>query len=269
MTLARTAALVPACMMLFAGTAAAQVSIQDGNSAANFDAASGQVDWTIDGVDQLFAQQFYFRRNGIDTQEYRVDSSNLNLAGSFTTDTNPFSDNRDDAYGILFNDGSGLEIEILYTLRGGTNGSGRSDLAEQIVFRNNSGSALDLSFFQFVDFDLGGDAGDDFAQILNPNTVAQSDNNFFVSETVVTPAASLFDVDFQGTIASLLNNSSIDDLSGNSSFAGDAAWAFQWNFQLAAGQSFLISKDKGIVPAPGAAALLGIAGLAATRRRRS
>lgn len=258
-----------AALALAAGTASAQFTIFDGNSSADFNSNQGQVNWLVDGTDQVFTQEFWFRRNGVDSRELRVDSTNLNLGGTFVTDTNPFTDNRNDAFGTLFQDGNGLEFEVLFTLRGGTNGSGQADLAEQITIRNRGSSAVSLSFFQFVDFDLGGDFSDDMGQILSGNVVQQWDNDFTVSETVVTPAPTLFQMSNQLDIASLLGDNDIDDLNGSMMFAGDVGWAFQWNITLGANQSFLISKDKSITPAPGALALLGMMGLAGTRRRRA
>ncbi len=162
-----------------------------------------------------------------------------------------------------------MQIETIFTLRGGTDGSGRSDLAEQIVIRNLGTSTLSLSFFQFVDFDLGGDFADDTGEIINGNTVRQSDDDFSISETVVTPQPALFQVDDQSVLSGLLNDDAIDDLSGQSSYVGDVAWAFQWDITLEAGQTFIISKDKSIVPAPGSLALLAGAGLITARRRRN
>jgi len=241
--------------------------IADGNTSAIFDPDAGQVEWLVDGVNQLFTQEFYFRRAS-DTRELRVDASNLNNAGNFVQDTNPFSDNRNDAFGSLFTDGNGLEIETLFTIRGNANGSASADLAEQITIRNLSNSSMTLTFFQFVDFDLGGDFSDDFGQIINGNTVQQSDDDFVLSETVVTPMPTIFQMGNAFDISSMLGDNAIDNLDGSDSYAGDVAWAFQWNLTLAAGDSFLISKNKSIVPAPGSLMLLGSAGLIATRRRR-
>ncbi|MFK7759638.1 MAG: hypothetical protein AB8C13_06805 [Phycisphaerales bacterium] len=242
-------------------------TIADGNSSASFNSASGQISWDVDGVNQIFGQEFYYRRGG-DSREFRVDDLNLNNVGNFTQDTNPFSDDRDDAFGSLFTDGNGLEIETLFTIRGNANGSGSADLAEQISIRNMSNSAITLSFFQFVDFDLGGDAGDDFGQIINGNTAQQSDAEFSMTEVVVTPQPQIFQMGSAAGLDNILNDGNIDDLDGTASFSGDVAWAFQWNLTLAAGDSFLISKNKSVVPTPGSAMLLGAAGLFAGRRRR-
>lgn len=259
---------VALCALVGSAANAQTFTLSDLNSTAEFDTASGQVSWLVDGVEQIFDQSFWFRRAG-DAREFRVNDVNLSLDGVFTQDTNPFRDTDDDAFGQLYSDGAGLQIETIFTLRGGNNGSGRADLGEQIILRNTSNTAISLSFFQFVDFDLGGDFADDSAQIINGNTVQQSDNDFFVSETVVSPAPTLFQVSNQFDIASALSDSDIDNLDGSATFGpGDAGWAFQWDITIAAGDSFIISKDKSIVPTPGSIALLSIAGLAATRRRR-
>ena len=241
--------------------------ISDANSTATFDTTSGQVNWLVDGVNQLFVQEFYFRRS-TDTQEFRVDSTNLSLDGVFTTDTNPFSDSNVDALSQLYSDGNGLQIETLFVLRGGTNGSANADLAEQIIIRNTSNSSMSLSFFQFVDFDLGGDFSDDTGEIVNGNTARQFDNDFSVSETVVTPTPTLFQMSNAVAMAAMFNDGAIDNLDGTAAGVGDVGWAFQWDITLAAGQSFTITKDKSIVPAPGSIMLLGAAGLIANRRRR-
>ena len=242
--------------------------IADGNTSASFDPSAGQVNWMVDGVNQLFTQEFYFRRS-TDTRELRMDASNLNNVGNFTQDTNPFTDLRDDAFGSLFTDGNGLEFETLFTIRGNAAGSASADLAEQISIRNTSNASMSLSFFQFVDFDLGGDAFDDFGQIVGGNTAQQGDDDFVLAETVATPQPVLFQMGNSFALSALLGDSAIDNLNGDDSYSGDVAWAFQWDITLAAGDSFLISKNKSIIPAPGSMSLLGVAGLIATRRRRS
>lgn len=265
----KTVIAIASCAGLASVTLAGGTSVlSDGNSSATFDTSSGQVNWLVDGVNQLFVQEFYFRRGG-DTQEFRVDNTNLSLDGIFTSDTNPFSDSSDDALAQLYSDGNGLQIETLFTLRGGTAGSSNADLAEQITIRNTGTSTMSLSFFQFVDFDLGGDFSDDAGQILSGNTVTQSDDDFVVSETVVTPSPTLSQVGNAVAMSDFLNNSSIDNLDGTAVFAGDVGWAFQWDLVLEAGEQFIISKDKSIVPAPGSMMLLGAAGLIAGRRRRN
>jgi hypothetical protein len=239
----------------------------DGNSTASFDNTTGQYSWIVDGEDQLYAQEFYFRLAGYNDE---VNINTLSLLGQALTDTNTFTDDRYDSISTLWGDSaSGLEIETTFTLRGGADGSGLSDLAEQISLTNNGNETIVISFFQYVDFDLGDDSGDDFGMIVDGNIAQQADDDFYLSETVVTPAPHAFQMGSYTEMSDLWENGMIDDLNGDSSYEGDVAWAFQWNITLEVGESFLISKNKSIVPAPGSLALLAGAGLISTRRRRA
>jgi len=267
-------AIAAASIAAIAGAASAQttdpVVISDGNATASF-SESGQIGWTIEGTSQLFDQQFFFRRDDDNETPFErpVDSQNLQFVGNFTTDTNPFADDRNDTFASLYRDGLGLEIETRFSIRGGESGSGRGDLAEQIIIRNTSSQRIGVTFFQYVNFNLGGDAFDDVGELVSANTIQQSDEQFTVSETVVTPAPTAFEVASNDSISSMLNDENVDDLGMQDTFSGDVAWSFQWDIELAAGGSFIITKDKSIVPAPGALALLGVAGgLFVPRRRR-
>jgi len=242
------------------------IVLGDGNSTATFDNTNGQYSWTVDGVEHLYAQEFYFRRSGFN------DEQNLNtmtLLGQAINDTNPFSDDRADSISTLYSDNNGLEVETLFTLRGSGQGSGASALAEQITLTNTGTSTIFLSFFQYVDFDLGGDASDDWGRIVDGNTATQYDDEFAISETVATPSPTLFQMGDESDISALWSNGVIDNLNGDADYQGDVAWAFQWNVELEAGDSFLISKNKSIVPTPSSLALLASAGLLTTRRRRA
>jgi len=239
--------------------------IEDANSTATF-GVDGQNSWIVDGVDHLYEQEFYFRRSGFNDEQ---NINTLTLLGQAINDTNPFSDDRADSFSSLYTDGNGLEVETIFTLRGGTDGSGVSDLAEQISLTNTGTSTIFISFFQYVDFDLGDDSGDDWGQIVDGNVAQQFDDEFALSETVVTPTPTFFQMGEHEDMFDLWSNGVVDNLDGTSSHQGDVVWAFQWDIELEAGDSFLISKDKSIVPAPGSLALLAGAGLISTRRRRA
>jgi len=254
-----------------ATSASAQVfTIADGNSEADFDVtAGGQFNWFVDSLDELFNQDFYYRA-GMMNDEASVTTTSL--IGAVTTDTNPFSDPRHDTLSVLYRDlAAGLEFEIRYGLSGGTPGSRSADLAEQIIIRNLLPTTNAVSFFQYVDFDLGGDSGGDMGWIDNGRVANQIDTSLGISvtETVVVPAPSHFSV---GNFPTIINQffdglpTTLDDNAGP--VFGDVTWSFQWDFVLDGGGSFLISKDKLITPAPASLALVGLAGLVGIRRRR-
>jgi len=238
----------------------------DANSTATFN-SDGQYSWTVDGVEHLYAQEFYFRLPGYNDEQ---NINTMTLLGQALSDTNGLTDSRLDTISTLYMDtASGLEVETTFTLRGSSDGSGSSSLAEQISLINTSNSTISISFFQYVDFDLGDDSDGDSGMIADGNIAQQWNDEFALSETVVTPSPTLFQMGYEGDLYELWENGQIDDLNGDSSLEDDdVAWAFQWNIELEAGQSFLISKNKTIVPTPGTLALLVGAGLVSTRRRR-
>lgn len=255
---------------LVTGASAQVFIIEDGNSTAAFDVtAGGQLSWIVDGGSELFNQDFYFRAGNM-LDEASVTSTAL--IGAVPTDTNPFSDPRDDTLSVLYRDlAAGLEFEIRYGLSGGTPGSRTADLAEQIIIRNLLPSANAVSFFQYVDFDLGGTSTGDMGWIDNGRVANQVDAalGISVAETVVVPAPSHYSVANFPNILNLFSDglpSTLDDNAGP--VFDDVTWSFQWDFVLDPGGSFLISKDKLITPAPASLALVGIAGLVARRRRR-
>lgn len=253
-----------------AGTAPAFAvihTLEDRNSRAtvNDASSSGMTSWTVDGTNQLFQQWFWYRLAG-DTQESAINS--LPLMGSQATDTNVFVDPRVDTVSLLYGT-TVFEAEITFQLRGGAAGSGQATIAEQIRLTNRGSTPLSLSFFQYSDFDVNGTAGGDTVEITGGNTAWQSDGAFGMSETVVTPMPSHYQAGAWPSILNGLNDGAITNLNDTAGpLTGDMSWAFQWDFDLGAGDSVVISKVKGITPAPGALALLGLGGVIAGRRRR-
>ena len=107
-------------------------------------------------------------------------------------------------------------------------------------------------------------------------TVAQRDDVTVLSETVVTPAPSHYEL--ATTFATLISlndllATTLSDLPllGVPLGPTDATWAFQWDFSIGSGGSAIISKDKSIrrVPEPGTLILFGfgLIGLAILGRR--
>jgi hypothetical protein len=225
--------------------------------------AAGQ--WYVDGTYQLFQQGFWW---GDATQEYR-------LGNSFTGQTLLAPNS-----GRFFYQTPGFYAELTYTLYGGAGGSGMSDVAESIYIRNTSGSSIDLRFFQYSDFDLGGTAWDDTVWFPNTNTVRQGDGvgSVMLSETVVTPAADRWEGKLYSWTQTKLDDAGYYDLDntpaiGGGSVYGDATWAYQWNRTLAPDATFLASKNKRLEPVPEPATLLllglvlGAAGIARWRKK--
>jgi hypothetical protein len=225
---------------------------------------SGMFDWEVGGTDHLFQQWFWFRTSGMGS-EASLDT--LPISGVSFTDTNPFVDVREDTLSVQYQ-GNGFTINPSWRLRGDTT---QSSVAEVIEITNTSQSTLNITFFQYSDFDLNGGSFDTYAEILAGNTAVQADGPNVMSETAATPSPSHWEVNTFPVILNSLNDGGVTNLSDASGplTDGDFTWAFQWDIVLGVGDSFLISKNKLLtVPAPGAAALLAVAGLAGLRRRR-
>jgi hypothetical protein len=245
-------------------------TLTDLNSSAQINDASqnGMFNWTVNGVNQL-AQQWFWYRTGSTGGQSSIDT--LPLLAATASDTN--GNGQPDTLFLSYGSTSGLQIDVRYTLRG-TASSG-SDMQEQINITNNSTSTLDLHFFQYTNFNLNGTPAGDTVSLINANTVRQSKSGALISETVATPAANHYELglttDSPNTLTRLNSGSPITLLDGLTTRGpGDATWAFEWDRSLAPGATLQISKDKNLqIPEPGTFALLatGFAGLAFLRKR--
>ena len=241
---------------------AALINMTDGNSTFVFDDVAGNsTNWSVDGTDQLFLQSYYYRvgsAGGEDSLSSLTLTSSALYAGRFLE---------------LQYTGAGFRADFTFTLDGGANGSGVADLAQNVTITNTSGSALDLHFFQYNDFDLFGIGGQTVTQ-TNANTVFQTNGTTALTEQVGTPSPDHIQIDGYPVIYNLLTDLNPTTLNDNTSYVGDATWAWQWDLNIADGDSVQISKDLRLevttIPVPAAVWLFGtgLLGLVGVARRR-
>ena len=254
-------------------------TLEDGNSVTHVSVGNqgpGMASWVVNGVNQLSQQWFWYRvGNG---PEQSLDRLNLVFARASDTNENAGYDVLELKFGTGQDTAtSSYLVTVRYSLMGGQAGERNvSDLGEQIMIENRNAGSLDFHFFQYSNFDLGSTPADDWVSIAGQghNTATQRDSELHVmTETVVSPAPSHFEAALAGVTLAKLQDGVAGDLS-DTAFAGpgDVTWAYQWDFTLGNGQSFIISKDKNMMELPEpvtmAGLFLGLAGVGGYIRKR-
>jgi len=222
----------------------AVLALSDDNSIAAFDPSfsdipsnNGILFWTVDDVNQLFQNWFWYRV-GSEGRENSINT--LNLIG---LDQSQPADNQ---LSVTYA-GTDFEIALNFTLDGGAQGSGISSLFENITIKNTGSNQLDFHFFNYTDFDLTENGEQDTTKI--GSGIATQLDNFTLATEVIDPAASYYQVSPFSNILDALEDDVTTTLANFSGpLTGDNAYAFQWDFALEPEQSFSINNHKSIAP---------------------
>lgn len=161
---------------------------------------------------------------------------------------------------------SGFSIVRTYLVTG--LGDGRGVLEEGATITNNTGGTITVDLFHFLDPTLGGSASGISAELNGLSSSIRMTSGNFVA--FYEGAGEPFQAGAAGSVLSLLTDADADNF-GNQGLPfgpGDFEAGFQWRFVLGPGQAASASMTYTVVPAPASAALLGLAGLVAGRRRR-
>jgi hypothetical protein len=276
-----------ALMLTSVGAAqAAVITLTSDNSTATFhtEASDGGVighnSWTVDGVEQLYGHWLWFRADGM-TNEAPLHALNHVGAIATNTDFDAFVDTLSVRYD---NTGGGFipgefQVDLRYTLLGGTAGSQTSAINEVARITNTGDQDLQISLFQAADFDLAGTFDDDIVSAPGGlgNTIFVSDLlTGTILETVANTLPTAFYAGSTQPLFDSLNDSGVTVLPNNPGpyGPGDIGWAYQWDFLIPAGDSVLFSKDENIsfsgvvIPEPSSLGLLLVGSIAMMRRRK-
>lgn len=213
------------------------------------------------GTDQMFQQWWWFRVNGVDSREFA-----LSALTSKTVVGNHMQ--------LNYAESEGFTANVDYTITNQAAGT----LVTGTVFITNTtttGAALDMSFFDYFDFDLSASSSTNTASLLSDNPAIRMK---ILGTTTAAEFRAIDGVAYQAgafsSIRTLLTDASTNNLNntGLPFGPGDFSAANQWNFvlnpgdQIAVQTSFLV----GPVPEPGTFLAIGagLGLLAVTRRRR-
>lgn len=246
-------------------------TITDGNATytlvGNFDSNLGNGTFTTDtgGLDQLFQNNWYYRAAG---QGMRVMSSLDSPTQSYVGDTATLFWNNTGTSGNRF------DAQLVMKIVDGAS-PGSAQVIQTMTITNRNVGALTLNVFNLVDLDVSGTVSDNASLLAGDPTnirftdVSTSDYGDFRGF-----GANRYQIGTGSTLRNLLGGVGLVDLSNSGTASNaDANGAFQWILTLGAGGSASFTSTFAIntvaVPTPGALALLGIAGVVGTRRRRA
>jgi hypothetical protein len=233
-------------------------TLSHGNSAMTVfvEQPVGFEQWSVDGQLQLFQQQFFYRVGSVGGESAIY---SLPVVGSTLVSPSLLK-------AQYANDQ--FALEIVYSLLGGTAGSGLSSLSEQVKITNLGDSALNFHFYEYADFDLGGVPEGDTIQLGKNlqglfNEAAQSRATLQFSEAVYRPGATHATVGVETAVLGGLTDGSPSTLDNNAGpVSGDVAYAFQWDVVIGAGSSVVLGMDKtlsvALIPEPATGALFGL-----------
>lgn len=220
------------------------LTLTNNNSSIAVDPHSvfGLFSWTVDGVEHMFEEWFWFRIEGA-TSESSLHTLPLLVHEQASGIDLAFSD-------------SFMRVDLSYALAGGPAGSGVSTIRELIRLSNVGPRALSLSWFMETDFDVNDTPDDDFA-LGDTAGVTQTDSSGISASGAASRRPSAFQIAPSPMLFEALNDGAVTNFanSGGPFGPGDASFAYQWDLTIPAGASTTMEVTKTIVPEPGTAVL--------------
>lgn len=229
----------------------------------------GTADFRPDNIagqigDRMTTNTWFWRINGVDTREFQFSSAagfGFVEAGSGTnTGTRAWTGLGAGAFNAL----------QTIVLTDGAN-PGEATVVQTMAITNLGANPLDIALFHHSDIDLNGTFGTDSASLQGGDTMNITDGPQGLLWQGVGQNA--YQAMPFNQLAPLHTNAVINNLNNTGlPFApADFTGSFQWNLVIGVGETATVTSIYTAynVPAPGALALLGLAGLIGGRRRRA
>ena len=260
------------------GTGALPTAPQAANPNMNFQITAAPA------LRNIFTGYWYYRVSGDTRERNPANATSRTLTGASRADwTFPVISGTTALAGVS----SGMMFEVWDT------GVDSAALNSTFTVNNGGASALSIDIFCAYDIDLGGNnangfAGDAYAAL----DTSGGNRQWNISDTGATNGGAPWSAFFQGRgahgagaggftpINGQMTDTNVDnfipDLNAGGLAAADSAAVMQWRVTINPGASFTAESWLAIakngasptIPTPGSAALLGLAGLFAGRRRR-
>ncbi len=246
-----------------ASAQAASFTLTDNNSEIRVDDRNGITIWYVDGSpDNVFLSNYYYRIGPTGNESPFFDGLGT------PTVTQPTDNQLELTY-----TGTQLQAVVNYELLGGDLGSSRSFIDKSVTLTNLSGQNLDFHLFDYSDFDIKFDQANqkDQAIALDFGTIILNSATKPLSIlTQVSPTPSHYEIaDFV-----TLYNKFFNDLDGPTTLPdnpslnvpfpippSDNAFAFQWDFNLNAGESVTFNSQFNYAPVPEPSSLFSLISL--------
>jgi hypothetical protein len=254
---------------------AATYTIGARNTSMQIDLAGGITQWTINGVNQLNLQSFYYSVGaGSATSIYTLA---LVSGPTFTTNISKTIMSLDATYAD-----STISVGTLFSLQSSPIGSAKATLTQTLTINNLLTTTQVFHFYQYSDFDLGGASGNQNVQFFDNGSgqyyqVVQTATSGTTLTGLVTAVSG--GISAQSEVqAGLCDGNKFGLGSGNpvtldntlSAGLDNVVYAYEWDVTLAPGASLTISEIQTVVPEPSSVALVasGMLALAWLRRHR-
>jgi len=264
--------------ILFAGTVVQSeadiYTIGARDTSMQIDLAGGVSQWTVDGVNQLNLQSFYYSVGS--SPAASIYTLGLPSAPTITTNFSKTTVTLNTTYA-----NSTVSVGTLFSLQSSPVGSGKATLAQTLTINNLSATAQVFHFYQYSDFDLGGVSGGQNVQFSSNGSgqqyqVVQTGSGTILTGLVTAVTGGSFG---QSEVqAGLFDGNQFGLGSGNpvtlnntlTAGPGNVDYAYEWDATLAAGSSITISEIQTVVPEPSSVTLVasGMLALALLYRRR-